>query len=137
MHAFSRIAGEGIEPHPDTRGRRRTSKSWRAREDSCYRPPGTEDVMGSEGQPARVAVEWVPGDGRPEDLDKWQRVVDTAYAGGYGRVRLVRQSDEKWKVTSATTMMPRPLVEGETLPMSKAMREAVRAALRARGFPIM
>jgi len=28
-------------------------------------------------------------------------------------------------------------VEGETLPMSKAMREAVRAALRARGFPIL
>jgi len=33
--------------------------------------------------------------------------------------------------------MPRPTVEGETLPMSKAMREAVRAALRARGFPIL
>ncbi len=93
--------------------------------------------MRSEGQPARVAVEWVPGNDRPGDLDSWQRVVDTAYAGGYGRVRLVLQSDGKWKVTSATTMLPRQLVEGETLPMSKAMREAVRAALRARGFPIM
>jgi hypothetical protein len=34
-------------------------------------------------------------------------------------------------------MMPRQTAEGETLPMSKAMREAVRAALRARGFPIL
>ena len=93
--------------------------------------------MGSEGLPARVAVEWVPGEHSPDDLDKWQRVVDSAYAGGYGRVRLVRQASGSWKVTSATTMMPRPTVEGETLPMSKAMREAVRAALRARGFPIL
>ncbi len=85
--------------------------------------------MGSEGLPARVAVEWVPGDDRPDDLDRWQRVVDSAYAGGYGRVRLVRQTSGSWKVTSATTMMPRQ--------MSKAMREAVRAALRARGFPIL
>jgi len=94
--------------------------------------------MGSEGLPApRVAVEWVPGEQRPDDLDRWQRVVDSAYAGGYGRVRLVRQTSGTWKVTSATTMMPKPTVEGETLPMSKAMREAVRAALRARGFPIL
>ena len=93
--------------------------------------------MGAEGLPARVAVEWVPGEDRPGDVDKWQRVVDSAYAGGYGRVRLVRQGDGTWKVTSATTMMPRPTVEGETLPMSKAMREAVRSALRARGFPIL
>ena len=93
--------------------------------------------MEAEGLPARVAVEWVPGQERPRDLDRWQRVVDSAYAGGYGRVRLVRQSDGTWKVTSATTMMPRPTAEGETLPMSKAMREAVRAALRARGFPIL
>ena len=93
--------------------------------------------MGSEGLPARVAVEWVPGDDCPADVDKWQRVVDSAYAGGYGRVRLVRQTSGNWKVTSATTMMPKPTVEGETLPMSKAMREAVRAALRARGFPIL
>jgi hypothetical protein len=92
--------------------------------------------MRPESPPARVAVEWMPGDQRPEDLDKWQRVVDSAYAGGYGRVRLVRQADGKWKVTSATTMMPNPSAEGETLPMSKAMREAVRAALRARGFPV-
>ena len=93
--------------------------------------------MGSEGLPARVAVEWVPGEDRPEDLDKWQRVVDSAYVGGYGRVRLVRQVTGTWKVTSATTMLPKPTVEGETLPMSKAMREAVRAALRARGFFIL
>jgi hypothetical protein len=93
--------------------------------------------MGSEGLPARVAVEWVPGEDRPDDLDRWQRVVDSAYAGGYGRIRLVRQTSGSWKVTSATTMMPRQTVEGETLPMSKAMREAVRAALRARGFPIL
>ena len=93
--------------------------------------------MGSEALPARVAVEWVPGEESPDDLDKWQRVVDSAYAGGYGRVRLVLQPSGSWKVTSATTMMPRPTVEGETLPMSKAMREAVRAALRARGFPIL
>ena len=92
--------------------------------------------MRPETPPARVAVEWMPGDQPPEDLDKWQRVVDSAYAGGYGRVRLVRQADGKWKVTSATTMMPNPSAEGETLPMSKAMREAVRAALRARGFPV-
>jgi len=92
--------------------------------------------MGAEGLPARVAVEWVPGEDCPDDLDKWQRVVDSAYAGGYGRVRLVRQPDGKWKVTSATTMMPTPWAEGETLPMSKAMREAVRAVLRARGFPV-
>ena len=93
--------------------------------------------MGSEGLPARVSVEWVPGEQPPGDVDKWQRVVDSAYAGGYGRVRLVLQSSGSWKVTSATTMLPRPTVEGETLPMSKAMREAVRAALRARGFPIL
>jgi len=93
--------------------------------------------MPPENPPARVAVEWMPGDERPEDLDKWQRVVDSAYAGGYGRVRLVRQADGKWKVTSATTMMPNPSTEGETLPMSKAMREAVKAALRARGFPVL
>ena len=93
--------------------------------------------MGSQGLPARVAVEWVPGEERPGDVDKWQRVVDSAYAGGYGRVRIVHQATGTWKVTSATTMMPRPTVEGETLPMSKAMREAVRAALRARGFPIL
>ena len=94
--------------------------------------------MGSEGLPApRVAVEWVPGEQRPDDLDRWQRVVDSAYAGGYGRIRLVLQESGSWKVTSATTMLPRPTVEGETLPMSKAMREAVRAALRARGFPIV
>ena len=76
--------------------------------------------MGSEGQPARVAVEWVPGEGRPDDFDTWQRVVDSAYAGGYGRVRLVRQATGTWKVTSAPTMLPKPTVEGETLPMSKA-----------------
>ena len=93
--------------------------------------------MRPESPPARVAVEWMPGGERPEDLDKWQRVVDSAYAGGYGRVRLVRQADGKWKVTSATTMMPKAFAEGETLPMSKAMREAVRAALRARGFPVL
>ena len=93
--------------------------------------------MGSEGLPARVAVEWVPGEECPGDVDKWQRVVDSAYAGGYGRVRIVHQATGTWKVTSATTMMPKPTVEGETLPMSKAMREAVRAALRARGFPIL
>ena len=93
--------------------------------------------MGAGGLPARVAVEWVPGEECPGDVDKWQRVVDSAYAGGYGRVRLVLQSTGSWKVTSATTMMPKPTVEGETLPMSKAMREAVRAALRARGFPIL
>ncbi len=93
--------------------------------------------MGSEAQPARVAVEWVPGAGAPKDVDKWQRVIDSAYAGGYGRVRLVRQADARWKVTSATTMMPKPTPEGETLPMSKAMREAVRAALRARAFPVV
>ena len=93
--------------------------------------------MESEGLPARVAVEWVPGEECPGDVDKWQRVVDSAYAGGYGRVRLVRQATGNWKVTSATTMLPKPTSEGETLPMSKAMREAVRAALRARGFPIL
>ena len=86
------------------------------------------------GALARVAVEWMPED--PGDAEKWQRVVDSAYAGGYGRVRLVRQGDGKWKVTSATTMLPTPTSESETLPMSKAMREAVRAALRARGFPV-
>jgi hypothetical protein len=93
--------------------------------------------MAAEGQPARVAVEWMPDRGGPGDADKWQRVIDGAYAGGHGRVRLVRQGDGKWKVTSATTMMPTPTTEGETLPMSKAMREAVRAALRARGFPVL
>ena len=93
--------------------------------------------MGSEGLPARVAVEWVPGEECPGDVDKWQGVVDSAYAGGYGRVRLVHQAAGNWKVTSATTMLPKPTVEGETLHMSKAMREAVRAALRARGFPIL
>ena len=51
--------------------------------------------MGSEGLPARVAVEWVPGEDRPDDIDKWQRVVDSAYAGGYGRVRLVRQTERQ------------------------------------------
>jgi hypothetical protein len=34
-------------------------------------------------------------------------------------------------------MLPRPTSDGETLPMSKAMREAVKAALRARGFPVL
>ena len=92
--------------------------------------------MSPEGLSARVAVEWQPDGAQPDDLDRWQRVIDTAYAGGYGRVRLVLQREGKWKVTSATTMMPTPSVDGETLPMSKAMREAVRAALRARGFPI-
>ena len=85
---------------------------------------------------ARVNVEWMADKGAPADADRWQRVIDSAYAGGYGRVRLVRQADGKWKVTSATTMMPTPAPPGETLPMSKAMREAVRAALRARGFPV-
>jgi hypothetical protein len=93
--------------------------------------------MGPQGQPARVAVEWLPDHGGPGDADKWQRVIDGAYAGGHGRVRLVQQGDGKWKVTSATTMLPSPTLEGETLPMSKAMREAVRAALRARGFPVV
>lgn len=93
--------------------------------------------MGSEGPRARVAVEWQPDADTPGDVDKWQRVVDGAYAGGYGRVRLVLQKDGKWKVTSATTMLPHPASEGETLPMSKAMREAVKAALTARGFPVL
>ena len=93
--------------------------------------------MAAQAQPARVAVEWMPDKDGPADADKWQRVIDGAYAGGHGRVRLVRQGDGSWKVTSATTMMPNPTTEGETLPMSKAMREAVRAALRARGFPIL
>jgi hypothetical protein len=93
--------------------------------------------MPSEGLPVRVAVEWMPERAGPDDADKWQRVIDGAYAGGHGRVRLVRQGDGKWKVTSATTMLPTPTSEGETLPMSKAMREAVRAALRARGFPVL
>jgi hypothetical protein len=93
--------------------------------------------MGPEGQPIRVAVEWMPDRDGPGDADKWQRVIDGAYGGGHGRVRLVRQGDGKWKVTSATTMMPKQSSEGETLPMSKAMREAVRAALRARGFPVL
>jgi hypothetical protein len=93
--------------------------------------------MRPEGQAARVAVEWMPEGDTPADLDKWQRVVDGAYAGGYGRVRLVLQADGNWKVTSATTMLPHPTSEGETLPMSKAMREAVKAALRARGFPVL
>ena len=93
--------------------------------------------MRPEAPPVRVAVEWMPSEGRPEDLDRWHRVIDSAYAGGYGRVRLVLQGDRKWKVTSATTMMPNPTGEGETLPMSKAMREAVKAALRARGFPVL
>jgi hypothetical protein len=93
--------------------------------------------MGGEGQLGRVAVEWVPPEGTPEDLERWQRVIDGAYAGGYGRVRLVRQRDGKWKVTSATTMMPNPTKESETLPMSKAMREAVRSGLRARGFDVV
>ena len=80
----------------------------------------------------------MPDKDGPADADKWQRVrIDGAYAGGHGRVRLVRQGDGSWKVTSATTMMPYPTTESETLPMSKAMREAVRAALRARGFPIL
>jgi hypothetical protein len=92
--------------------------------------------MPPEGQ-ARVAVEWMPETDAPADLEKWQRVVDGAYAGGYGRVRLVLQNEGQWKVTSATTMLPRPTSEGETLPMSKAMREAVKAALRARGFPVL
>jgi hypothetical protein len=34
-------------------------------------------------------------------------------------------------------MMPTPTSENETLPMSKAMREAVKAALRARGFQVV
>jgi hypothetical protein len=93
--------------------------------------------MGAQTQPARVAVEWMPAQTGPADADKWQRVIDGAYAGGYGRVRLVHQGDGSWKVTSATTMMPSPTSDGETLPMSKAMREAVRAALRARGFPVI
>ena len=93
--------------------------------------------MRPESQTARVAVEWMPEEDAPGDLDKWQRVVDGAYAGGFGRVRLVRQGDGLWKVTSATTMLPRPTSDGETLPMSKAMREAVKAALRARGFPVL
>ena len=93
--------------------------------------------MPSEGQFARVSVEWVPEQDTPADLDKWQRVIDSAYAGGYGRVRLVLQSDANWKVTSATTMLRNPVAPGETLPMSKAMREAVRSALRARGFAVL
>jgi hypothetical protein len=93
--------------------------------------------MPSEGQAARVSVEWMPEQDTPADLEKWQRVIDSAYAGGYGRVRLVLQADAKWKVTSATTMMRTPSPPGETLPMSKAMREAVRSALRARGFPVL
>jgi hypothetical protein len=91
----------------------------------------------AQPQLARVAVEWMPDTDGPPDADKWQRVIDGAYAGGHGRVRLVRQADGSWKVTSATTMLPNPTKESETLPMSKAMREAVRAALRARGFPIL
>jgi len=93
--------------------------------------------MPPEAQGARVAVEWMPEGDAPPDVEMWQRVVDGAYAGGYGRVRLVLQPDGRWKVTSATTMMPRPTAETETLPMSKAMREAVKAALRARGFPVL
>ena len=92
--------------------------------------------MPSEGQSARVSVEWVPEQDTPAELEKWQRVIDSAYAGGHGRVRLVLQADATWKVTSATTMMRNPSPPGETLPMSKAMREAVRSALRARGFPV-
>ncbi|HUG55047.1 MAG TPA: hypothetical protein VMR21_15675 [Vicinamibacteria bacterium] len=91
----------------------------------------------AQPQAARVSVEWVPEPDTPSDVDTWQRVIDGAYAGGYGRVRLVRQADGQWKVTSATTMMPSPTSEGETLPMSKAMREAVKAGLRARGFPVV
>ena len=90
----------------------------------------------SQGPEARVSVEWVPEAEAPADAEKWQRVIDGAYAGGYGRVRLVHQGDGTWKVTSATTMMPSPSSQTETLPMSKAMREAVRSGLRARGFPI-
>jgi hypothetical protein len=90
-----------------------------------------------QGQAARVSVEWVPEPDTPSDADRWQRVIDSAYAGGYGRVRLVRQGDGQWKVTSATTMLPTPSSEAETLPMSKAMREAVKAGLRARGFPVV
>jgi hypothetical protein len=93
--------------------------------------------MSSERLSARVDVEWQPGEARPGDVEKWQRVIDSAYAGGYGRVRLVQQPEGKWKVTSATTMMPTRSGDGETLPMSKAMREAVKAALRARGFPVL
>jgi hypothetical protein len=93
--------------------------------------------MGAEGQLGRVSVEWVPEAHQPAELETWQRVIDSAYAGGYGRVRLVRQRDGRWKVTSATTMLPNPTKESETLPMSKAMREAVRAGLRARGFPVV
>ena len=62
---------------------------------------------------ARVNVEWMADKGAPADADRWQRVIDSAYAGGYGRVRLVRQADGKWKVTSATTMMPTPAPPGE------------------------
>src|SRR5262245_10928581 len=65
----------------------------------AYRPARrTEDGMAAEGQFARVAVEWVPVPEKPGDVDKWQRVIDSAYAGGYGRVRLVHQGDGKWKV---------------------------------------
>jgi hypothetical protein len=90
----------------------------------------------SQPPEARVSLEWIPETEIPTDVDRWQRVIDSAYAGGYGRVRLVRQTDGSWKVTSATTMMPVPSTTMETLPMSKAMREAVRSGLRARGFPI-
>jgi len=93
--------------------------------------------MPAEGPSARVEVEWQPEGGSPSDVDRWQRVIDSAYAGGFGRVRLVRQDEGKWKVTSATTMMPTRSKASETLPMSKAMREAVKAALRARGFPVL
>ena len=93
--------------------------------------------MGAEGRSAHVDVEWVPEQGVPADVENWQRVIDSAYAGGYGRVRLVLQAEARWKVTSATTMLPAPSAPGETLTMSKSMREAVRSALRARGFPVV
>ena len=92
--------------------------------------------MGSEGEHPRVSVEWMPEGDAPPDAVQWQRVIETAYGGGYGRVRLVHDP-EGWRVTSATTMLSRPSEPTETLPMSKAMREAVRSALRARGLPVV
>ena len=119
------------------RGREASVESRHGRRQSCYRGPVEEAEMPAEGPSVRVEVEWQPEVDRPGDVDRWQRVIDSAYAGGYGRVRLVRQDEGRWKVTSATTMMRTRSTEADTLPMSKAMREAVKAALRARGFPVL
>lgn len=81
-----------------------------------------------------ATVTWIPD--QPEDADKWQRAIETAFGSSdVGRVELLHLG-ACWRVRFALKPAGGTFKPGETLPPDLDVTQEVVTALKGAGLPV-